>query len=209
VVIIYLPHNFFAVIINHITFKVFTMIFGRKSREPDVWEMKEKRNVTGLIKALDYKDKPSVRWNAAQYLGRIGDPRAAEPLIHVMLNDPEPTCRAYAAAAFGDGFGSMGGFRDQRAIEPLIKALNDPDPKVRRFAASSLEWNPDPRAVEPLIRLLDDYETSTPAMRALVVIGEPAVVLVTRALSDENEKIRERAQKILENIRTRLENQQQ
>jgi len=43
--------------------------------------MKAKRDVKGLIKALNYKKDDSVRRKAAWALGLIGDKRAVKPLI--------------------------------------------------------------------------------------------------------------------------------
>jgi HEAT repeat protein len=55
--------------------------------------------------------------------------------------------RVIAAETLGD----MG---DARAVEPLIKALDDPDTEVRWVAAKSLGMLGDPRAVPALIRAL-------------------------------------------------------
>jgi HEAT repeat protein len=49
----------------------------------DVQEMKEKRDVDGLIKALGCEKDSSVRMNAAEALGAIGDSKAVEPLTRM------------------------------------------------------------------------------------------------------------------------------
>jgi HEAT repeat protein len=185
------------------------MIFGReKSRKPDPWEMWKKQDVSGLIKALEYMDEPSVRWNAADFLGRIGDTRAVEPLIQVALNDPHTSVRVYAIDALGHGIGYQGtlGSRvrnDPRVVEAFLKALNDPNQGIRGAAASNCNLHPDPRAVEPLLRILsydDSAHNQSSAMRALRAIGQQAEAPLTRALSDDDEKIRKNAQTMLNRI---------
>jgi DNA repair photolyase len=74
--------------------------------------MKNKRDVNGLIKALKYDD-PNVRYDAAKALGRLGDPRAVEPLISALRD----VCKSAAEA--------LGKIGDSRAIEPLISVLED------------------------------------------------------------------------------------
>jgi HEAT repeat protein len=46
---------------------------------PDVDKLKAKRGVKGLIKALSYRKRNSVREGAAKALGQLGDTRAVEP----------------------------------------------------------------------------------------------------------------------------------
>ena len=70
--------------------------------------------------------------DAASSLKDIGEP-AVEPLIQILENDEtQPQVRAQAVLA-------LCGIGDKRAIEPLIKALNDKDELVRIFAKSGLE----------------------------------------------------------------------
>ena len=52
---------------------------------PNVEEMKAKRDVKGLIKALTYQNYAAVREDAAKALGEIGNPRAVEPLAAALV----------------------------------------------------------------------------------------------------------------------------
>ena len=52
--------------------------------KPNVVQMKQKRNINGLISALGYAKDQRVRWSAADALGEIGDARAVKPLIAVL-----------------------------------------------------------------------------------------------------------------------------
>ena len=72
---------------------------------------------------------------------------------------------------------ALGTIGDGRAVEPLIRALNDSDWLVRRKAAEALGTIGDGRAVEPLIRALNDADSDVrvSAAGALGTIGEPAV----------------------------------
>ena len=65
-----------------------------------------------LIEKLS-DDNEGTRWNAAEALGRLGDPRAVEPLIDTLWDD-DARVRLKAAWALG----MLG---DPRALGPLQK----------------------------------------------------------------------------------------
>lgn len=44
----------------------------------------------------------SMRYSAARALGEHGDPRAIDPLLHAMKNDPAPAVREAARIALTD-----------------------------------------------------------------------------------------------------------
>jgi len=109
-----------------------------------------------------------VQYTAAQALGRIGDPRAVDPLI-LVLNDSASSLppmerqsirfmALYALVKIGEP-----------AIDPLILALNDSSSSVRCYAADALGEIGDPRAVDPLIDALNDEDEDVreAAMEAL------------------------------------------
>jgi hypothetical protein len=135
-------------------------------------------------------DDASERVKAAQALGKLGDPRAVEPLTKA-LGDNYNAVRLAAAAMLG----KLG---DGRAAGPLIRALGDNDSDVRCVAAEALgklgeplwqnlvkgdtgDWQRlgdcgDKRAVEPLIKALgdDDGRVSRAAAEALGRLGDQA-----------------------------------
>ena len=147
---------------------------------PDVEKMKAKRDVNGLIKALNYKQDSEIRENAAKALGEIGDTRAVKPLsiaLHDLNNDVRwSTIKALEKlgapavepliAVLTDSSNTMRGsaaqalrkIGDARAVDPLIAALKDSDRDVRRNAAEALGEIGDARAVEPLIAALKDSD---------------------------------------------------
>jgi HEAT repeat protein len=69
---------------------------------PRISELEAKRDVAGLIKALDYKNSNvndlMIRRLAAAALGKIGDPRGVEPLA-IALTAEDESMREYAAVA--------------------------------------------------------------------------------------------------------------
>ena len=86
---------------------------------------------------------------AALALGELTGPQSEGEVLKVQgalvhaLRDPQPRVRAMAASALGRA-------KSAEALEPLIGALQDEDPLVRRTATVVLEGFDDPRAVEAL-----------------------------------------------------------
>jgi len=118
--------------------------------EPDVFRLKARGNVKGLIRALKYPKSPLVRKSAATALGDLGDERAVEALIEA-LKDEDNFVRKMAATACGK-------IRGRKAVEPLIEALADDDPFVRERATESLGKIGDDRAIDPLNHLIEVLE---------------------------------------------------
>lgn len=52
----------------------------------------------------------------------------------------------------------LGNLKDKKAIDPLLKALKDNNPQVKKFAAISVGKFLDPKAVEPLLKLTRDKD---------------------------------------------------
>jgi HEAT repeat protein len=142
--------------------------------------------VKPLIEALE-ADDPLIRRQAADALGRIGDPRAVEPLI-ATLKDRDSLIRGHAVQA-------LGRIKDPSAVTSLVAILNskDQEPHVRMNAAEALGAIGDPRAVEPLIlALLDDHwGIRSRAALALGKIKDPrAVGSLIGALQDKEAAVR-------------------
>jgi HEAT repeat protein len=152
----------------------------------NVEELKAKRDVPGLIKALAYQKDWHVRQAAAHALGQIRSARAVEPLV-VALRDLNWRVRISAAEALGQ-------IGDARALEPLIAALKDQNAFVRTSAAEALRQI-GARAVEPLVAALAD--TNEPirqaSAEALAKIGGPALEVLAVRVSDPDRHVRRRA----------------
>ena len=167
-------------------------------RPPNVVELKAKRDVEGLIKALGYEldsgayNHTWIRRLAAEALGLIGGRRAVEPLI-AAIRDKDDGVRKAAdkalsmigwqpgmdelAAAYWIAKGQVARCAaiGAPAVEPLIAALRDKNGWTRRDAAEALGQIGDRRAVEPLIAALRDKSGDVhrpDAARALGEIGD-------------------------------------
>jgi HEAT repeat protein len=141
---------------------------------PNVDRLIAKKDVSGLIDALEYPVPWRVRRDAAMALGAMGGADAVEALI-AALGDDHASVRLAATEALGRigdrgavehligvlGSGSraveirkaaadsLGQIGDSRAVDSLLVCLKDASWSVRRAAAEALGWIGDPRAVEP------------------------------------------------------------
>jgi HEAT repeat protein len=140
--------------------------------KPDIAQLANTGDVKGLIDALRHKKDWQVRRDAAIALGRIGDAKAIQALEHALV-DEQNHVRAAAVRALAtmDGIDfdilkyflhddselvrweaarALGRIGDERAVEPLLEALQDERTYVRRGAAWALGEIGDARAVKPL-----------------------------------------------------------
>ena len=139
-----------------------------------------------VLEALKLPD-PAAREVAIRSLGKSGDPRAVAPLV-MLLGDGDRGTREQTVRALG----SLG----KVAVEPLLRALGDPDWHVRTGAAVALRIIGDERAIEPLIRALGDKNrfVRREAAKSLGRIGDTRVVEpLIRVLQDQDTGVRGRA----------------
>ncbi len=166
-------------------------LFGR-SGPPDIHKLEAKRDVKGLIEALSYGQDGLLWSQAAQALGRLGDPAAARPLI-LCLRKIGSNLRAHVVAALV-AIGAP-------AVEPLIAELAaHPDTST----IEALARIGDTRAVRPLVGYLrvktrfDEEYIQDQAIDALRSLGHSAVEPLIEALQDEDSSVRLRIVKALE-----------
>ena len=92
----------------------------------------------------------------------------------------------------------------EHAVEPLILALKDVNPRVRWIATSDLGAIGDARAVEPLIKAITtdpERDVRWHAVDALGEIGDVrAIGPLTQSLKDEDSYVLEAARGALEKI---------
>jgi HEAT repeat protein len=119
------------------------------------------RAFPALVRSLD-DNHEEVRAKSAGALGRLGDRRAVPPLLEHLLTDPAPFVRTRIASALAQfdapeivdrlvrALGDAAWWVRMRGVEaleqigpaaeaPLLLALNDADPEIRRRVAVSLE----------------------------------------------------------------------
>jgi HEAT repeat protein len=144
-----------------------------------------------LIEALKAKTS-MVRTTAAVMLGGVGpEAEKAVPALLECLTHKESEMRSAAAK----GLGRIGA---KAAIEPLTKALKDPDPYVRRSAALALAAiGPEAKAAIPVLRqAMEDKQgyVYVAAAGALVRLSpedsKAAMESLTKAAGDPNHYIR-------------------
>jgi hypothetical protein len=184
-------------------------IFAKKN--PDIKGLTEKKDIIGLIKALNSQDleihtaaakalgtfgpeavddltKEMRTRNLAVKLGIIGalseirDPRSILCLKEALL-DKNSEVRWQAAIALGE-------IDDPAVIEPLVAALQDTDKYVRygsAFALAKRGWKPEND------KGLSDYYIGMQEWDAAKEIGKPAVPALTRLLKDKDVTIRKQA----------------
>lgn len=141
--------------------------------KPNVSKMKEKKDITGLVKALGDKEE-QVRYNAVLALMTLGDASVVNSLA-LALKDASSTVRVAAANAFAQNKK----LQVSQAVMPLIEALGDDHGQVRRHAADALGAIGNPQSVNSLIKALSDCEYSsvrTSAANALGIIGDKRAV---------------------------------
>jgi HEAT repeat protein len=165
-------------------------------REGALWSLGEiggARAEQILLRGLDDPD-PKLREAAADSLGKIGGVPAVKSLTAVLLKDKEAAVRAAAVRALGD-------IGDANAAIPLLRALEDPDPYVRRAADDAL-GRLQPGQHESLREALNH---PSPRVRAEAIerIGPSpsALELLIRALNDEDYSVRDSAVRVLSSNR--------
>jgi len=158
-----------------------------------------------LLAALkDSEDE--VRIAACLALGFFKEPSTFDDITNVLLDDLKIEVRQAAAKALGNTAHPaavpylMEALRDSfwwyereyaiekmngAAVDPLIKALEDKEGTVRKFAAILLGKLGDPRAIEPLRMTLYDmhHDVGRAAAESLAGFGAPALDVLIEALS--------------------------
>ncbi len=141
-----------------------------------------------LILALNHPSQ-QVRERVVWALWEVNDPRALEHLISVLRYDTAPKVRRLAACGLGQS-------KSVKAINPLIKALDDEDARVRWDAAVALA-KIGTQARKPLIiaALYGCERVRLGAVNALAWIRDPRAIrlLKTLVLNDSDAEVRTRA----------------
>ena len=172
--------------------------------------------VTQVIELLQ-DDSINVRNAAIQALGDLNDDRAVKPLVEIAKNDPEQEVRQsafrvlrelasgsqllfdIAIAALDDTSPDvrvqatriLGDFKDERAIDPLLRCLSNQSWSVRFSAENSL-YSQGKRVVPDLIQILlqDSLLAKRRAISALGRIGDPqAIKPIEKVLAKETDRI--------------------
>jgi HEAT repeat protein len=155
------------------------------------------------LDALDYLScdadvDPQDQQTALFELGKRGDWRALEGLIHLLHEDAQPDIRMYAALVLG-GMGRV------EAVEALLEALQDSTPEVSAHVVKALVKMGDV-AAHSLVKLFaksDSVEQRVSIVRILGEITTPRAItaLMQVALDDgEQSWVRQQARDILSRL---------
>ncbi len=165
---------------------------------PNIEKLKEKRDVTGLLKALDHRDT-ATRLNAEHALNELGT-EIAEPLARAALSAWTAKVRHAATEELRklgkaavepiitqaiqeeeehpigamELFGDLGELQSE-IVETLIARLKGDDEMVRLWAVLALGMMDDERAVQALVAALEDDDDNVreAAEAALESIEDP------------------------------------
>ena len=186
-----------------------------KRTPPDIDALKDRKDVSGLIRVLSHRDlttqwkasaalvelgpehldilirslktrNKDIRLGVLEVLGSIGDHRAV-PSILPILQEKSNEVRLQAALALGE-------IGDPQAIQPLILLLKDTDKYVRYGASLALRrmgWMPEQPADKALLYL---GQQEWDQLRAL---GPSAIPALSLALNDQDANVREQAVELL------------
>lgn len=189
-----------------------------------IGKLKEVKYITPLSNCLSDIDE-RVRRAAIESLGRIADARCINPLI-MALKDDDPMCRKVAVlyvsrfederlipifiSMFEDNvptvpdtivqaFKSIG----EKAVDPLIEALERASSFTKKYAALSLGVLADVRAVPPLIEIVRDKNWQVRKAGALALgqmQDKRAISILGMSLEDEKEEVAIESAKALAKI---------
>jgi HEAT repeat protein len=161
--------------------------------------LQDEKGVEELIRDL-HDEKPLVRGEAAEQLGKLKDVRAVEPLIEVLRDEDEGVRREVTKA--------LGEIGDSRAVKPLEKMLEDTDEFVRMNALWALEYIGGDEAVDLIIVALknDNPLVRMNASTSLGRIGNIKAIgpLEEVAKMDAQSYVRFAAQQALAQIRAEM-----
>jgi HEAT repeat protein len=163
---------------------------------PNVEKLEQRRDIEGLVKALEYKkDDGQICLFATVALGNLRDARAVAPLIKrfktrdklgLLPNTYFRQCLTNALAKIGEP-----------AVLPLLDLLQDADSSVRTAAARALGKIGDTRAAKPLIAAWDNGKIT---LEPLTLAGDKFAQPIIAALSEVKKENRTFLEGLLKQI---------
>jgi HEAT repeat protein len=118
-------------------------------------------------------ERRAVAFRSEELLGRL-----APASLDILVEELNMGNASHRAAAL------LGRMKDSRALQPLVSALDHPDPRVRSESCAALGELRDPAAAEPLLLATRDseYEVRASAGEALDRLGTAALAVSVATL---------------------------
>ncbi|MBN9387239.1 MAG: HEAT repeat domain-containing protein [Chloroflexi bacterium] len=192
------------------------MGFVREQCIIDLYNLGDKRVPGALFHLLDLEGNLGFWVGLA--IARLGDKEEVLPRLIERLQDPSIEVKEHVISALGN-LGerqldpemnqayrlnaSVSDFsqKDDRIIEALLPMLDDPEPRVRSRAVSTLCHLADPRTTERVVKALEDPDRSVRicAANALGSTGDKrAIPALLKALEAGDKEIDSRARQSLD-----------
>jgi len=153
------------------------------ARKELIGEKREKA-INLLLKILAEDKDEFKRESAVESFVLLPDERGNKAIIELLSSDPSTAVREKAC-------GALGHLKDSNAIEPLIKALHDPEKKVIFKAVWSLGEFKDERAIMPFKALLE--RTEDPELKRQLKLSFsrafPDIDLIFAKTAEEKKKL--------------------
>lgn len=150
---------------------------------PNIENLKSRRDLDGLVKALHYQDSPQVRQQAARALGEMGDRKALNPLLSVLQNSKEQQSVRWNAAT------AIGQLKDAGGLKPLLViAQNKQDVILQSKAIKAIGQITDPQAAREHVAALaiSNKEIQKASTHALQVMSRQAVDALVEGLQHKD-----------------------
>lgn len=146
-----------------------------------------------LIKAI-LEGSDELRWQAANVLFQLNDPRCIEPMLEA-LKSPNLMLEHIAVEA-------LQRFDLSALVPALIQALPNSHCSVQARIVTLLESAGDQQAVEPLVKLIETTDSSLlrlSIIQALGTLGSVQVMdTIKTFLDDDDTHVQKRARRVME-----------
>jgi HEAT repeat protein len=167
--------------------------WGHKQSLYDIIDRIGQKEASKILIEFLSDDDPEIRQRSCEVLGEIQEKSAVKHLIQ-LLKDEDSSVKWRSREALR----KIG----KPAVMPLIQALNNGNPQIRKRVACALGEIGDEQAIQPLISRLDD-ENDVVRLRIVTSIsrfGKKAMEPLIVALDNENYMVREKAAQALGEI---------
>lgn len=148
-----------------------------------------REHTVSLLLELLRDEGPELRRTAVESLGKIGDPRAVEPMLP-LLHDPTALVREASVLAMG----RVKPAATSEVIGLLTRALEDPSESVRQAAVAIGDIEPSSQLLQPVLVLMQasDVTIRRTVVKALLQVDASQLVpVLVTAGRDSDAEVRQ------------------